>query len=419
MHGSIQKEEKNDFRKTKVKRGSGSLKPKGVNAVEKIGIGIIGAGAIAAVHVDAYKQFADRCEIKAICDVFRDKAEKLKESKNLAQATVVEDWQEVAAREDIDAVSVCLPPHEHAEVSISLLDAGKHVLVEKPMALSLFECKKMIEASERNGKVLSVVSQNRYKTPVMKVKRLIEEQVAGRVLFCMVNSFWWRGESYYDLWWRGRWSTEGGGCLISHAVHHIDLVQWILGMPQKVTGIISNLAHDNSECEDLAIGILHYPNMIVEVNASLVSHGEEQEIVFQAEKARLSIPWKPVAFKQLENGFPTENTDFLQLLQEKYNALPQLEFEGHPAQIRNFLDAIEGKDKLLVDGYEGYKAIEIIMAIYKSACTGTTVSLPIPPDDDFYHKETMVKLMPHFHEKTREKTSFETNVITLGRDLGR
>lgn len=386
---------------------------------EKIGVGIVGAGAIAAVHIDAYKQFADRCAIIAVCDILKEKAEKLKREKNLPQAVVVEDWHEIASNSDIDAVSICLPPDKHAEVGIHMLEAGKHVLVEKPMALSLFECEQMIKASEKSGTVLSVVSQNRYKTPVTKVKRLIDEQVAGRVLFCTVNSLWWRGESYHDLWWRGRWATEGGGCVISHAVHHIDLVQWFLGMPEKVMAVIANLAHTNSECEDIAFAVLYYPNTMVEVTASLLSHGEEQEIIFQAEKARLSIPWKPAAYEELENGFPAEDASFLQLLQEKYNSLPSLEFEGHVAQIKNFLDSIEGRDRPLVDGYEGFKAIEIITAIYKSACTGTAVTLPIAPDDDFYYKEKLVERMPRFHVKTREKNGFATNVITLGRDFGK
>lgn len=385
----------------------------------KLSIAIVGAGAIAGVHIDAYKQFTDRCEIRVICDVLKKKAEKLKESKGLHQAVVTEDWRDILLRKDIDAVSICLPPNKHAEVGISMLNAGKHVLVEKPMALSLLECQKMIEASKESGSILSVVSQNRYKTPVMKVKKLIEEQIVGRVLFCRVNSLWWRGESYYDLWWRGRWTTEGGGCVISHAIHHIDIIQWILGLPKKVTAVISNLAHRNSECEDIAVAALHYPDVMVEITASLVSHGEEQEIVFQAEKARLSIPWKPAALRQLENGFPLEDTEFLRFIQEKYDSLPQLELEGHPAQIKNFLDAIEGKDALLIDGWEGFKALEIAIAIYKSAYTQHSVTLPISPDDDFYSNDKMAKLMPRFHEKVHNRESFNDTTITLGRDLGK
>lgn len=385
-----------------------------------LGVAIVGAGAVAGVHVGAYQQFADRCEIRVLCDMFKDKAQKIKESNNLDQADVLEDWHEILTRDDIDVVSLCLPAGEHGKVSVPLLLADKHVLVEKPMAPSLAECDAMIEASKKSGAILGAVSQNRFKIPVMKVKKLIETKAAGRVLLATVNSLWWRGENYYDLAWRGRWSTESGGVVMSHAVHHLDMLQWMIGMPEKVTAVIANNAHGNSECEDIAVAILQYPDKTAQLTTTLVSHDEEQEMIFQTEKARLSIPWKPAASKALGNGFPTENSDVLKELQAKYDALPELKLEGHPAQIKNFLDAVEGKDALLIDGNEGRKTIEMIMAIYKSAYTGRTAVLPISPKDVFYSKERVVRIMPHFHEKTLNKDTFEGNTaITLGRNLGK
>lgn len=388
--------------------------------MSRLGVAILGTGAIAGVHIDAYKQFADRCEIRVLCDMFKDKAQKIKESKNLDQANVLEDWHEILTRDDIDIISLCLPAGEHGKVSVPLLEAGKHVLVEKPMAPSLAECDAMIEASKKSGAILGAVSQNRYKIPVMKVKKLIEAKVTGRVLLATVNSLWWRGANYYDLMWRGRWSTESGGVVMSHAVHHLDMLQWMIGMPEKVTAVIANNAHGNSECEDIAVAILQYPGMTAQLTTTLVSHDEEQEMTFQTEKARLSIPWKPAASKALGNGFPTADSDVLKELQAKYDALPELELEGHPAQIKNFLDAVEGKDALLIDGAEGRKTIELIMAIYKSAYTGEAAVLPLSPADDFYSKERVAQLMPHFNEKTINKDMVEGNTaITLGRNVGK
>ena len=388
--------------------------------MSRLGVAIIGTGAIAGIHIGAYQQFADRCEIRALCDMFKDKAQRIKESNNLDQADVFEDWHKILTRDDIDIVSLCLPAGEHRKIAVPLLLAGKHVLIEKPMAPSLAECDAMIEASQKSGAILSVVSQNRYMIPVMKVKKLIEEEAAGRVLFATVNSLWWRGENYYDLAWRGRWSTEGGGVVMSHAIHHLDMLQWMIGMPEKVTAVIANNAHRNSECEDIAVAILHYPDKTAQLTTTLVSHDEEQGMIFQTEKACLSIPWKPAASKALGNGFPTENSGVLKELQAKYDALPELELEGHPAQIGNFLDAVEGKDALLIDGNEGRKAIELIMAIYKSAYTGSATVLPISPMGDFYSKERVARIMPHFHEKTLNKDTFEENtIITLGRNLGK
>ena len=146
-------------------------------------------------------------------------------------------------------VSVCLPPSAHCEAAIHALNHGCHVLVEKPMASSLEECDKMIRAAGENNRLLSVVCQNRFKTPMERVHRMLEEGTGGRVTHAIVNSLWWRGENYYDLWWRGTWESECGGSFTSHSVHHIDLLQWMMGMPESVMACMRNVGHHNSELE--------------------------------------------------------------------------------------------------------------------------------------------------------------------------
>ena len=121
----------------------------------------------------------------------------------------------------------CGSSREHAPIAIKALRAGKHVICEKPMAGSLEECDQMIKAADENGKLLSIVAQNRYKTPHMKTKQLLDAGAIGPVLFATINSFWWRGENYYDLWWRGTWEKEGGGVLVNQSVHQLDLLLWL------------------------------------------------------------------------------------------------------------------------------------------------------------------------------------------------
>jgi len=384
-----------------------------------LGIAIIGAGAIANVHADAFLQHKDRCQVRVVSDLFVEKAQEMIDSKGLTGAVACKDYQDVILRDDIDVVAICLPPKTHCEVAVAALEAGKHVLVEKPMATSLEECDKMIEAARKSGKLLSPVAQNRYKTPNHKVHELLESKQAGRPLHITVNSLWWRGPNYYDIWWRGTWDTECGGCVTSHAVHHLDLLQWFVGMPKSVTAVISNVGHDNSECEDVGIAIFEYEGMLAQLTVSLVSHDEEADIILQTDKARVSVPWKPVSSKPLPNGFPQPNQEAVDALQSAYDALPELGMEGHPAQIGNFLRAIAGEEELLIDGVEGRKTMELIMAIYKASVTRTPVTLPIKGDDPFYRHETMAAQMPHFHEKTRSIENFADNTITLGRDVGR
>jgi predicted dehydrogenase len=386
--------------------------------MKKLGVAILGTGAIAKAHILGYGVYPDRCEVRALCDLYADKAKSMVKDLDL-NADVYTDYKEMLKRDDIDIVSICLPPAVHAQSAIDSMNAGKHVLVEKPMAPSLEECDRMIEAAVRNKVLLSPVAQNRFKTPMMKVKHMLENGLAGRVLHATVNSLWWRGQNYYDIWWRGTWEKECGGSTTSHAVHQLDLMQWMLGMPTEVSAIITNVGHDNSECEDLTVAFFRYPGMVAQLTASIVNHDEVQELVFQTEKARLSIPWNLRASKAMENGFPERDLETEAALAAAYASLPELSVEGHPAQIGNLLDAIEGKGTLLIDGPQGRNTMELIMAIYKASVTRAPVTLPLAKDDVLYSRSGLISSMPRFHEKTRSIENFATSEITLGKDVGK
>ncbi|MEO8410369.1 MAG: Gfo/Idh/MocA family oxidoreductase [Propionivibrio sp.] len=384
-----------------------------------IGVAILGIGSIAETHLTAFQTFPDRCQVRALCDLYPEKAGKFAAAHGL-DVPVYQDYREALGRGDIDLVSICLPPSEHGETAVAALEAGKHVLVEKPMAASLAECDRMIAAADTAGKLLSVVAQNRYSNPAMKLKRVIESGVAGKVLHAVANSLWWRGQSYYDLWWRGTWAKEGGGCTLNHAVHHIDLLRWMIGSPEEVTAVFTNANHDNSEVEDLSVAVLKFPGgRLGVITASLLAHGEEQELVFHAERAKLSLPWKPRACQALENGFPQDDETTEKEMQDLYDSLPDIPYAGHTGQFDNLLAAIEGREKLLIDGREGRATLELVMSIYRSAATGTTVKLPLTSDDPAYRKETLLPLMPHFHEKKKSVENFADNTITLGRNMGK
>ncbi len=384
-----------------------------------LGIAIVGAGAIAAIHMEAFTELAGLCEIRAVCDIYRNKAEELIHKYGLENAVAFESLDEAVDAAGIDAVSICLPPSRHCAETVKALKLGCHVLVEKPMASSLEECDQMIRAAGENKKLLSVVCQNRFKTPMNRVNRLIKSGAAGTVIHALVNSLWWRGENYYDLWWRGTWESECGGSFTSHSVHHLDLLQWMIGMPESVMACMSNVGHCNSELEDVGVAVFCYPNAMAQLTTSLVDHGERQEMIFQTEKARLSIPWDPAASGPLPNGFPREDEETLKELNELYYGIPEMNHEGHAAQAENFLKAIRGEEELLVPGSEGRKSIELLMAIYQSAVTGSRVRLPISTADPFYRKETLIQKMPHFHKKTKNIENFSKAEITLGRDVGK
>lgn len=366
-------------------------------------IGIVGTGGIARAHIDGYQRFGEECEIVALCDPAPGRAEALRAELGLDGASVYTDAAEMlAAEQKLDLISVATPPSTHAALSIQALEAGVDVLVEKPMAPSLEECDAMIAAAKDNGRLLSVVAQNRFRDDIATLKEVLDSGLAGPVTHAQVSSAWWRGTEYYDLWWRGTWEREGGGCTLNHAIHHLDMTLWMLGSPKAVTSVLTNAAHENAEVEDLSVSVLQYDRALAEVTASVVSHGEEQAIVVQGRNARVSQPWKVEANLANPNGFPADEDDTERVAQIEAVAAAHrpLAHTGHAGQIADMLDAVRERRRPAVDGEDGRRAIELVTAIYEAGIERRTVDLPLSPDDPFYRTGTLLERAPRFFEKT-------------------
>ena len=374
---------------------------------------LIGAGSICRTHIDAFEGLHGRAKVVGIVARHQESAQKAIDNADL-DAKAYTDYKQAIAESGCDIVSVMTPPDTHKEITVYALEHRCHVMVEKPMAPSLQECDEMIEAARRTGNKLEVVAQSRCLTPIYRTKKLMESGIAGKLLYTQINSFWYRGRSYYDLAWRGQWASEGGGCTFVHAVHHIDLLAWMAGMPSQVSAMIGNVSHTNSEEEDLSMAMLRYPNgSFAQLSANLVCHGQKQALTFACEKANLEIPHAFSADTPLENGFPKENTEFLKELNEAYEAIPALEYEGHAGLADDLVRAIDENRPVLIDGEAGRATMELIMAIYKSASEGHTVDLPLAKDDPFYTREGVQAKMPHFYKKTGFLAKFEKDEIVL------
>ena len=378
-----------------------------------IRIAIVGTGNISHAHIKAYLQFPERCRIVALVDIVPGKAQKVKEQYHL-DAEVFLDHRQMLRR-DIDLVDVCTPPYVHAEISINALRSGKHVVCEKPMAASLAECDAMLRARDESGKRLSIIAQNRFRGPIRDLKALVDSGLAGQVHHVQVDSLWFRGHSYYDLWWRGTWEKEGGGCTLNHAVHHIDMLGWMMGLPQRVTAVLANTAHDNAEVEDLSVSVMEYPGALATVTASVVHHGEEQQLVFQCQRAKIAAPFDVFASQPQPNGFPLRQSDPAceQEIRQFLASLPPLPWEMHVGQLENVLTALETGRDVAITGEDGRRTIEMITAIYKSGATHAPVTLPLRPEDPFYTVEGIRAAVPHFHEKTTSVQEF-TGEISFG-----
>ncbi len=375
---------------------------------------IIGIGAISAAHIEGYQAQGNNCKIVALSDINLERAQSVIEEYKL-DAKAFTDYKEILSDESIHLISICTPPGLHCAIVLECLRAGKHVLLEKPMALSLQQCDEMIQVSEECGKIVSIVSQYRYTGQYYRLKKLMESGVAGKVLQTSVDALFWRGQSYYYLDWRGRWSTEGGGCTLNHAVHLIDQMLWHFGMPSKVAAFMNNLGHNNSEVEDISEAVLHYDNGLVgRITSSLIHHGEHQGIQIQTDRCGIGVPFKATASKALENGFPEPNTDTEKEIQNVFDNIKLPEHQGHAGQIFEVLKAINGEEADYVSAQDGRNALELILAIYKAASTMQVVSLPIKNDDPFYRSETRLGFMPIFNEKKISVQSFKNNKIKVG-----
>jgi predicted dehydrogenase len=377
-----------------------------------IRVGVVGVGNIAPYHLEAYLGLPQDCRVVALADIVAEKGPKAAQRFGL-EVACFDSHRKLLEEADVDLVDVCTPPSTHAEIAIDALDSGRHVLVEKPMAASLEECDAMLLAQRRSGKLLSVIAQNRFRTEMMRLKRLLSSGLAGKVLHAQVDSFWWRGANYYDLWWRGTWEGEGGGCTLNHAVHHVDLLLWMMGAPAEVRAIMGNLAHDNSEVEDLSAALLRFPDgALGQLTSSVVHHGQHQQLVFQAERARVSAPFECYASRALPNGFPERDGQVEAELTAAYEAMEPLAKEGHAGQVANVLAALEGREQLLIDGEQGRRTIELITAIYASAVRGQPVYLPMASTDPWYRRQGQLEAAPRYHEKSRVVSDFGDVPIT-------
>lgn len=382
-----------------------------------LGIAILGVGDIANIHIEAYQKLYPRCEIRALIDFSVDKALQKKEKYGLS-CQIYSDYADILAREDIDLVSICLPPAIHCEAACALLRAGKHVLCEKPMAPTLEECDRMLKAADESGAKLSIVAQNRFKTDIMRTKRLLDSGALGKLFFAQANSFWWRGDHYYDLCWRGTWEKEGGGCTFIHAVHHIDLFLWMMGEVSEVTALVANQNHNGSEVEDVSISTLRFANGAVgSLTSSLLHHGEGQRFVIDGEKGSIEIPHRLAVSRQLANGYPEPDQEACDALEDAFQRIPELPYIEHCGQIENMLTAIETDTEPLIGGKDGRRTVELIAGIYQSSFTGTPTRFPMTEKDPFYTKAGILEHATRFHEKGKSVDHFEDIGISVGGTL--
>jgi len=349
-----------------------------------IGFGIVGCGMISNFHA------------KAIADVRGAKLIACQDAvpaaaQRLAAATgcrPYDDLHAMLADPDVNIVTIGTPSGAHLEPALAAIRAGKHVIVEKPLEITLKRCDAIINAAAKAGVVVSTIFPSRFHDSSVEMKRAVDEGRFGRLTVGDSIVKWFRSQQYYDSGaWRGTWELDGGGALMNQAIHSVDLLTWLMGPVVEVRAQTALLAHQRIAVEDTAMATVRFANGalgIIEASTAIYPgylkrveiHGsegsavlEEEDLVkwdFAKKKARDAAILDKMAQKKSGGGGAADPA--------------AIGHHGHARQFKNVVDAIRKGVAPAIDGPEGRRSVEIILAIYKAAETGKAVTLPLAGD---------------------------------------
>jgi UDP-N-acetyl-2-amino-2-deoxyglucuronate dehydrogenase len=333
--------------------------------MKKIRFAIIGCGRIAQRHA---AHINNKGTLVAVCDVIKEKADGLAKEYKAIPYYNIDDL--LASGADIDVISVCTPNGLHAEHSIKGIEAGCHVLCEKPMALRVGECERMIRAADKAGKRLFIIKQNRYNPPVVAVKKALEEGRLGKIYSVQLNCFWNRGNDYYANSWKGTRNMDGG-TLFTQFSHFIDLLYWMLGDITEAQSMMGNYAHRGViEFEDTGVVMLKFANgAIGAVNYTVNSFEKNMEgsLTIFGEKGAVKIGGQylnELEYQNIQNftigDLPAGN------IANQYGTY-QGSMSNHDKVYDNLIEVLQHNGSMTTSAWEGLKTVSIIEKIYSAA----------------------------------------------------
>lgn len=339
---------------------------------------LVGCGRIAKRHSEllGHNQIKN-AKLVAVCDVVPEKAAKIAVEFLVPYFT---DMHEMMRSVNVDVVVVLTESGNHAEHVVALAPYGKHIVVEKPMALTLDDADAMIAACDKAGAKLYVVKQNRFNVPVIKLRQALEEGRFGKLVMGTVRVRWCRPQSYYDQdKWRGTWAMDGG-VLTNQASHHVDLLEWMMGEVDSVFAM-STTALANIEAEDTAVVTLRFKNGalgVIEATTAVRPKDLEGSISVLGDGGTVEIGGFAVNQMKAWNFVKPKKDDDKVLAEYSVNP-PNVYGFGHQAYYEHVVDCILNDTQHLVDGLVGRKSLELINAIYESIETGKEVHLRFRP----------------------------------------
>lgn len=338
---------------------------------------LIGCGRISPHHIKAAEASRD-VSIEAICDLVPEKMAALAERFRLDGTAQYTDYRKMLSEVRPDLVAVATESGSHAAVALDCIAAGCNVIIEKPIALSMSDARKIIAAAEAAGVVVSANHQNRFNRSVQLARSASEEGRLGRLLHGSVHVIWGRDKKYYLSGdWRGTWAQDGGA-LMNQCIHGVDLLRWMLGGEiEEVTALTARMSHDYIEAEDVGMALVRFKNgTLGMIEGTVNTYGKDLEETLYlfgtdgtvklgglaADKVEVwRVKGDPRDAAALDSAAPYDNVYGL----------------GHTSLYADVTDAIKNGRSPYVTARDGMEALELVLAIYKSAAEGRPVKLPL------------------------------------------
>lgn len=342
-------------------------------AVATTRIALVGCGRISRSHFEAIER-VEGLALAAVCDVVSERARAAGEGQGVPWFT---SYERMLAEAPAEAVAICTPSGLHPQHGIAAARGGRHVVSEKPMAITLAAADELVQACDAAGVRLFVVKQNRLNAPVQLLKRALDKGRFGRLHMANCTVRWTRPQEYYDQApWRGTWEFDGGA-FMNQASHYVDLVQWLVGPVESVMAKTATLAR-RIEAEDSGVALFKFRSGalgVMEVTMLTYPRNLEGSITLLGERGSVKIGG--TAVNRVEHWAFADYDDDDKLVESVSTNPPTVYGFGHEAYYRNVLAVLRGEASPDTDGRAGRKSLELILGIYESAKTGREVSLPL------------------------------------------
>ena len=349
------------------------------------GFGIVGTGVIATIHADAIAMLAETgradAQLVAVTDVARGAATAFAAARGCPAES---DLDALLARRDVEVVCVCVPSGRHAAIGIQAAKADKHLVVEKPIDVSLDAADRLIEAARTAGVALTVMSQHRFDPGLVELKHLLDDRALGRLVLGEASTKWYRTQAYYDsAAWRGTWTMDGGS-LMNQGVHYVDLLRWCLGPAAEVTAMCTTQAHQ-IEVEDTSLAVVRFASGAVGtiLSSTAAFPGFPQRLEITGTEGTVIVEDGRIVRRALAadpdpkapESPPSPAAVDVDADRSAAADPAALAAASHAAQLADLLDAVDTGREPAVSGQDGRDALEIILAVYESSRVGRPVTL--------------------------------------------